>query len=298
MVPIAFISAFTTLDNLKKLLPFLKPILKQEAIRTVLEAYLPQILLVLFLAFLPKFLLFLSKAEGIPSQSHASIKKDPNSLVDLLATSLLNNATYFLTFVALKFFIGYGLELSRLFPLIIFHIKRKYLCKSEADVKAAWLPRDLGYGTRVPGDTLIITFVLCYSVIAPLILPFGVLYFGLGWLVLRNQALKVNIPSYESYGRMWPHIQIRLIASLILYQVTMFGYFGVKKFYHAPFLIPLPIMSLVFSFFRSKKFYHFFQHTALEVAAHELKEIPYMEQVYRAFIPPSLSSGKIDDEAP
>ncbi|XP_009377479.2 CSC1-like protein ERD4 [Pyrus x bretschneideri] len=327
MVPIAFISAFTTLDNLKKLLPFLKPILKQEAIRTVLEAYLPQIALLLFLAFLPKFLLFLSKAEGIPSQSHAvratsgkyfyfiifnvflgvtvggtlfstlkTIEKDPNSLVDLLATSLPANSTYFLTFVALKFFVGYGLELSRLVPLIIFHIKRKYFCKSEDEVKAAWLPRGLGYGTRVPSDMLMITIVLCYSVIAPLILPFGVLYFGLGWLVLRNQALKVYIPSYESYGRMWPHIQVRLIASLILYQVTMFGYFGVKKFYYAPFLLPLPVVSLLFSFICSKKFYHFFQHTALEVAAHELKVIPNMEQVYRAFIPPSLSSKKLDDD--
>ncbi|KAM1032781.1 hypothetical protein ACFX13_037170 [Malus domestica] len=327
MIPIAAISAFTTLDNLKKLLPFLKPILKQEAITTVLEAYLPQIALIVFLALLPKFLLFLSKAEGIPSQSHAiraasgkyfyftifnvflgitvggtlfstfkTIEKDPNSLVDILASSLPSNATYFLTFVALKFFVGYGLELSRLVPLIIFHIKRKYLCKTEAEVKAAWLPSDLGYGTRVPNDLLVITIVLCYSVIAPLILPFGVLYFGLGWLILRNQALKVYIPAYESYGRMWPHMQIRIIASLILYQVTMFGYFGVKRFYYAPFLIPLPIMSLIFSFICSKKFYRFFQHTALEVAAHELKEIPNMEQVYRAFIPPSLSSEKIDDD--
>ncbi|CAN6546060.1 unnamed protein product [Malus baccata var. baccata] len=327
MIPIAAISAFTTLDNLKKLLPFLKPILKQDAIKTVLEAYLPQIALIVFLALLPKFLLFLSKAEGIPSQSHAirassgkyfyftifnvflgitvggtlfntfkTIEKDPNSLVSILASSLPSNATYFLTFVALKFFVGYGLELSRLVPLIIFHIKRKYLCKTEAEVKAAWLPSDLGYGTRVPNDLLVITIVLCYSVIAPLILPFGVLYFGLGWLILRNQALKVYIPAYESYGRMWPHMQIRIIASLILYQVTMFGYFGVKKFYYAPFLIPLPIMSLIFSFICSKKFYRFFQHTALEVAAHELKEIPNMEQVYRAFIPPSLSSEKIDDD--
>ncbi|CAN6689463.1 unnamed protein product [Malus baccata var. baccata] len=327
MVPIAAISAFTTLENLKKLLPFLKPILKQKAIRTVLEAYLPQIALILFLAFLPKFLLFLSKTEGIPSLSHAvrassgkyfyftvfnvfigvtvggtlfstfkTIEKDPNSIVDLLATSLPANATYFLTFVALKFFVGYGLELFRLVPLIIFHIKRKYLCKTEAEVKAAWFPSDLGYGTRVPGDMLIITIVLCYSVIAPLILPFGVLYFGLGWLVLRNQALKVYVPSYESYGRMWPHIQVRLIASLILYQVTMFGYFGVKKFVYAPFLLPLPIMSLLYIFICSKKFYHFFQHTALEVAAHELKEIPNMEQVYRAFIPPSLSSEKLNHD--
>ncbi|PQP93676.1 CSC1-like protein ERD4 [Prunus yedoensis var. nudiflora] len=45
-----------------------------------------------------------------------------------------------------------------------------------------------------------------------------------------------------------------------------------------------------------KKFYRAFQDTALEVAAHELKEIPNMEQIYRAYIPPSLGSEKIDDD--
>ncbi|XLU34786.1 hypothetical protein S245_070852, partial [Arachis hypogaea] len=102
--------------------------------------------------------------------------------------SLPGNATFFLTYVALKFFVGYGLELSRLVPLILFHLKKKYLCKTDAEVKEAWAPRDLGYGTRVPSDMLIVTIVFCYSVIAPLIVPFGALYFGLGWLILRNQV--------------------------------------------------------------------------------------------------------------
>lgn len=133
MIPIGLISAFTTLDNLKKLLPFLKSVVNIAAIKTVLEAYLPQIALLVFLAMLGKVLLFLSKAEGIPSLSHAvraasgkyfyfivlnvfigvtvggtlfstfkDIQKDPNSLVSLLANSLPGNATFFLTFVALK----------------------------------------------------------------------------------------------------------------------------------------------------------------------------------------------------
>lgn len=133
MVPIGFVSAVTTLANLKKILPFIKPIVNIVAIKTVLEAYLPQIALIIFLALLPKFLLFLSKEEGIPSESHAQraasgkyfyfsvfnvfigftvggtlfdsfkdIEKDPNSIVDILATSLPANATFFLTFVALK----------------------------------------------------------------------------------------------------------------------------------------------------------------------------------------------------
>ncbi|XP_050287838.1 CSC1-like protein ERD4 [Quercus robur] len=327
MIPIGFISALTTLGNLKKYLPFLKPIVDIAAIKTVLEAYLPQLALIIFLALLPKFLYSLSKAEGIPSESHVvraaagkyfyfivlnvfigvtvggtlfttfkSIKKDPDSIPDLLAAGLPLNATFFLTFVALRFFVGYGLELSRIVPLIIFHLKRKYLCKTEAEVKEAWYPGDLRYGTRFPGDMLIVTIVLCYSVIAPIIIPFGVVYFGLGWLILRNQALKVYVPAYESYGKMWPHMHKRILAALIIYQLTMLGYFGVKQFIYAPLILPAVILSLIFGYVCSKKFYRSFCDTALEVACRDLKEIPHMEQVFRSYIQPSLSSDKIEDD--
>ncbi|WCJ33500.1 Early-responsive to dehydration stress protein (ERD4) [Euphorbia peplus] len=327
MIPIGLISALTTLDNLKKIIPFIKPVVDIVAIKTVLEAYLPQIALIVFLAMLPSLLLFLSKLEGIPSGSHVvraasgkyfyftvlnvfigvtiggtlfttfkTIEDDPNSIVTMLANGLPGNATFFLTFVALKFFVGYGLALSRVVPLIIFHIKRKYLCKTDAELKAAWAPSDLGYATRIPNDMLIVTITLCYSVIAPLILPFGVIYFGLGWLVLRNQALKVFVPSFESYGRMWPHIHSRFIASLLLFQVTMSGFLGVKKFVYAPILIPLPIISLLFAYICSKKFYRAFSNPALEVAAHELKEVPNMEAIFKSFVPPSLNSEKVFDE--
>ncbi|KAF7803929.1 CSC1-like protein ERD4 [Senna tora] len=327
MIPITFVSAFTTLKNLVKILPFIKPIVRIHVLKTVLEAYLPQIALLIFLALLPSFLYFLSKLEGIPTQSHAvratsgkyfyftvlnvfigvtiggtlfgtfkEIESEPNQIVALLASSLPDNATFFLTFVALRFFVGYGLELSRIVPLIIYHLKRKYACKSEVELKEAWFPGDLAYGTRIPGDMLIVTIVLCYAVIAPLIIPFGVLYFGLAWLVLRNQALKVYVPSYESYGRMWPHMHNRILASLLLYQVTMFGYFGVQKFIYTPLLIPLPIISLVFGFVCAKKFYPAFHRPALEVSAHHLKEVPNMELIFRAFVPPSLSYDKSDDD--
>ncbi|KAG1348174.1 putative CSC1-like protein ERD4 [Cocos nucifera] len=134
MIPISFISAITTLENLRKLLPFLKVIVDREAIKTVLEAYLPQLALIIFLALLPTFLMFLSKAEGIPSEGHAvraasgkyfyfvifnvflgvtvggalfaSLKiiiDRPGQIVQMLGTSLPGNATFFLTFVALKY---------------------------------------------------------------------------------------------------------------------------------------------------------------------------------------------------
>lgn len=326
MIPIAFVSAITTLENLQKTLPFLKPIVEIGFIKTILESYLPQIALIVFLAMLPKFLMFLSKSEGIPSQSHAvratsgkyfyfsvlnvfigvtlagslfqnlkALEKKPNSIITVLATSLPKNATFFLTYVALKFFVGYGLELSRIIPLIIFHLKKKYLCKTEAEVKEAWYPGDLSYATRVPSDMLILTITFCYSVIAPLILVFGVIYFGLGWLILRNQALKVYVPAYESYGRMWPHIHTRILAALFLFQLVMFGYLGVKLFVWATLLVPLIFISLLFGYVCRQKFYKGFEHTALEVACRELKTRPDLEEVFKAYIPHSLSTHKGDD---
>ncbi|CAN6824668.1 unnamed protein product [Brassica oleracea] len=326
MIPIAFVSAITTLGNLQKALPFIKPIAEIAFIRTILQSYLPQIALIVFLAMLPKFLMFLSKSEGIPSQSHAiraasgkyfyfsvlnvfigvtlagslfdnlkALEKKPNSIITVLASSLPKNATFFLTYVALKFFVGYGLELSRIIPLIIFHLKKKYLCKTEAEVKEAWYPGDLSYATRVPSDMLILTITFCYSVIAPLILVFGVIYFGLGWLILRNQALKVYVPSYESYGRMWPHIHTRILAALFLFQLVMFGYLGIKLFVWTILLVPLIFISLIFGYVCRQKFYKGFEHTALEVACRELKQRPDLEEVFRAYIPHSLSTHKGDD---
>ena len=88
----------------------------------------------------------------------------------------------------------------------------------------------------------------------------------------------------------------RILAALIIYQLTMFGYFGVKKFIYVPLLLPAIILSLIFGYVSTKKFYRFFRDTALEVACRDLKEIPNMEQVFRSYIPPSLSSDKIEDD--
>lgn len=109
------------------------------------------------------------------------------------------------------------------------------------------------------------------------------------------QALKVYVPSYESYGRMWPHIHTRILAALFLFQVVMFGYLGVKLFVWATLLVPLIVISLIFGYVCRRKFYLGFQHTALEVACRELKQSPDHEEIFRSFIPHSLSTHKPED---
>lgn len=192
-----------------------------------MQAYLPQLALLLFLALLPKIMLILSQAEGFACQSQVvrsasakyfyfiifnvflgvtifgavfsninSVKVliDQSNLsatkvVQLLGSKLPPVASYYITYVALKFFIGYGLELSRLIPLLIFTLKRKFKCKTERELKEAWAPGAFTYHKSIASDLLILTISLCYAVIAPLILPFAFVYYALGWLIMRNQVI-------------------------------------------------------------------------------------------------------------
>ena len=133
MIPIAFVSAIISLDNLKLKLPFLAPLVDIPAVNAVLQAFLPQIVLIIFILILPWALLKISTLEGILSKSHrdraaagkffyfnvfniflgvtlagslfASLKgivDRPKSIVALLSESLPGQANFFISFVALR----------------------------------------------------------------------------------------------------------------------------------------------------------------------------------------------------
>lgn len=87
----------------------------------------------------------------------------------------------------------------------------------------------------------------------------------------------------------------RIIAALIIYQITMFGFMALKEFYFAPILILLVPISLIFAFVTKNRFYKAFAVTPLEVAVGELKEMPNMEAIYAAYIPKCLKPEKLED---
>ena len=53
---------------------------------------------------------------------------------------------------------------------------------------------------------LIFLMSISYSVLAPLVIPFAVLYFGFGYVTWMNQLLFVYVPKWEGHGQMWPII--------------------------------------------------------------------------------------------
>ncbi|KAG0605251.1 hypothetical protein M758_9G043300 [Ceratodon purpureus] len=328
MIPIALISSLTTLDNLVKILPFLKIIVNYPPINTVLQAFLPQLALIVFMSLLPSLLMAFSRMEGIPSKSHLvraasgkyfyfivfnvflgvtlfgtifsslagfkellnSSKFSISSVVTLFGSKLPPVAAYFITYVALQFFVGYGLELSRVIPLVVYHLKKRFLCKTEKELEEAWAPGPFTYETLVPADILILMISMAYSVIAPIILLFAILYYAIGYVVLRNQALNVYVPDFESGGRMWPHIHARIVVALFIGQITMMGYFGIKKFPYAVLVLILPLFTIFFASMCKMNYYPSFQVTSLAIASEDCKESPPLRKVVEAYTPECLLS--------
>lgn len=61
-------------------------------------------------------------------------------------------------------------------------------------------PGGFHYGRFLAEHTLIFVYVMCYSCLAPLILPVGFAFFAGSYIVYKRQLLFVYEPEYETGG--------------------------------------------------------------------------------------------------
>jgi len=110
---------------------------------------------------------------------------------------------------------------------------------------------------------------MLYSVVQPLIVIFGAIYFGVGYVVYKYKLLfggfnapcflmlseadfsrKVFYKPYESQGQAWPITFIRLIWSVVIFLLFMTGIFTLRKsFVLSSLLLPLLLGTLAWSWY-------------------------------------------------
>ncbi|KAI0759198.1 hypothetical protein BD413DRAFT_617979 [Trametes elegans] len=74
----------------------------------------------------------------------------------------------------------------------------------------------------------------------PLVVVFGALYFGIGYVVYKYNLLFVLYKPYELSEQAWPITFIRLIWGVVVFQIFMIGLFLLKKAYIiSTIMIPL-----------------------------------------------------------
>ncbi|KAM0882119.1 hypothetical protein ACQ4PT_032564 [Festuca glaucescens] len=280
LIPVAFIQSLSVLEQLQQNLPFLNGLLTKPYMIQLVTGHLPSVILQIFLYSVAQIMMLFSTLEGPTSHSERKrsacckvlyfmiwnlffvnvvsgtvIKQlnffsSPKDIPIQLARVVPGQATFLITYVLTSGWASLSSELMQLFCLI-WNFIRKYILRMKEDTE--FVP-SFPYHTEVPKVLLFGLLGFTCSVLAPLILPFLLMYFFLGYVVYRNQLLNVYRTRYDTGGLYWPIAHNTVIFSLVLTQIICLGVFGLKVSpVAAGFTIPLIILTLLFNQYCRKR---------------------------------------------
>nr|GMD73004.1 CSC1-like protein At4g02900 [Ipomoea batatas] len=279
MIPIALVQSMASIEGIEKVLPFLKPLIELDFIKSVVQGFLPGIALKIFLAILPTILMIMSKIEGFTSisslerisaakyhlfilvnvflgsiiagaafeQLKTFLDQSPTEIPKTVGVAIPIRATFFITYIMVDGWAGIAAEVLRLVPLIMFHVKNAFLVKTDRDREQAMDPGSISFSICEPRIQLYFLLGLVYSVVTPILLPFIIVFFAFAYMVFRHQIINVYDQKYESGAAFWPDVHRRITIGLIISQLLLMGLMSTKDAAQStPVILVLPVLTIWF----------------------------------------------------
>ena len=158
--------------------------------------------------------------------------------------------------------------------------------RADRDKSLTYGPRTPRYGFELGHVLLIYLLSLTFSVVAPLLLPFSVVWFVFAWVQWRHNLCYVYQRKYESGGLMWTYIFSRICVCLVIMQLFTFCVLAFKGAYVQGFLLVAFMPALTIKFHRSctRRFGRGVENVPLELASRAPRgRVPPL-----VYIPPPL----------
>jgi len=156
------------------------------------------------------------------------------------------------------------LQLLNLGVIIPSAVMRLFVTRTPRDFAELNAPPMINYGVVYPQAILIFVMTLLYSVVQPLIVIFGAIYFGVAYVVYKYKLLFVFYKPYESQGQAWPITFTRLILGVVMFLVFMTGIFALKKaFFVSSLVSPLIIGTILWAWYIVKIYTPLSEHVSL-----------------------------------
>ncbi|KAM3323587.1 CSC1-like protein isoform X1 [Capsicum chacoense] len=324
VLPVTAVQGIAKYDRLKKWFPPAMAVDLIPGLRSVVTGYLPSAILNGFIYIVPFAMIGLARLAGYISQSKKDINacnlvfyflvgnvfflsllsgslldqigesfSHPKDIPNRLASAVSAQADFFVTYILTNGLAGFSLEILQ--PGLLLWDALKSHTWDRGKKKRPYV-YSLPYYRIVPFVALCMLIGIVYAVVSPLLLPFLVGYFLLGYAVFINQIEDVYITTYETCGLYWPYVHHYIIVAIILMQVTMIGLFGLKAKPSASFsVIPLMVVTILFNEYCKMRFLPTFNHVSIQDAKNndELdKKDGLMEENVRkaldAYSPPCL----------
>ncbi|KAI8329750.1 hypothetical protein BC941DRAFT_384371 [Chlamydoabsidia padenii] len=258
--PVVFVQSISSLDSLSKILPFLSVVNNLgPTVVGIIQGILPAVALAILISLVPIIFAMLSKLEGIPQKSFVDLSvlhkyfffqfvdvvlvstiaggilqtlpqlvENPTSIINILAENLPKASTFFITFVMLQATNSTGQAILQLVPYIMSFVTPIFSTTPRDIYKQKTQLPGISIGTLIPSHSVIFVLGIEYSTIAPLILPFVVLFFCLNYFVYLYQFLYVYEMEYETGGRAFPRAIRHVYIGMFTWQLTMIGLFAVR----------------------------------------------------------------------
>ncbi|TYH18841.1 hypothetical protein ES288_A05G305700v1 [Gossypium darwinii] len=226
-VPVTAVQGIAKFEKLKKWFPPAMAIEFIPGLSSVVTGYLPSAVLKGFIYIVPFAMLGMAKLGGSISKSKEEIKacnmvfyfllgnvfflslisgslldeigeyvSHPKNLPSHLAALVSSQADFFMTYILTEGLSGLSLEVLQPGLLIWDFIKSRTYCRGKE--KDLYL-YSLQYFRVIPIVSLSILIGIVYAVIAPLLLPFLIVYFFLGYAVYINQIQDVYETVYDTW---------------------------------------------------------------------------------------------------
>ncbi|KAI6026538.1 hypothetical protein BKA83DRAFT_4244721 [Pisolithus microcarpus] len=252
ILPITALASLLSYKEIKKVMPWLGQLIDtNDKIRAIVQNSLPSVAIVTLNALLPFILEGLTYTQGYKARSmieYSLLRKyflfllvnvvfifllastywqlvrdlanSPAKIPEKLAEALQKGRAkhFFLSYVILQGFGIMPLQLLNLGVIIPRMVLRVFDTRTPRDFAELNAPPMINYGVVYPQAILIFVITILYSVVQPLIVIFGAIYFGVGYLVYKYKLLFVFFKPYESQGQAWPNYLFFMIGILTLRQ--------------------------------------------------------------------------------
>lgn len=161
------------------------------------------------------------------------IANHPSDTFTLLGETLPRVSGFFCDFIIIRAFSTTSMELIRLPAYVIDAFRHMCGVRGKTSVpfglRSYCNPGCFYYSNAYAQDLLVLTLIMTYACISPLVLIPGMIFFGYAHLIYRHQLLYIYVPVFESGASFFPRVFRRIIFALFTAQATMIGMFILKN---------------------------------------------------------------------
>ncbi|TXG62795.1 hypothetical protein EZV62_009789 [Acer yangbiense] len=280
MIPIAVVQSMENLEEIKKLLPKLAPVIEKLThmglVKQIVQLLIPGITLKIARELLRIIIEMICKMEGCISHSSferrsaerffwfyvgniflgnvltgtiIQLHRSPFRTLKVIGSFVPLKAKFFMSTIMVDIWAEVAVDILNLVKLLKFRLNPRVKYGDEAVD-----PAHLLFSASEPQVQYYLLLGLVYAVITPLILPFVIFIFLCSYLVYSHQVINFYDKQYESGAVFWPTVHRHIIYSVVISEVLLMLMLSIQGEKLTPLLIPLPFLTLGFLKYSNNKF--------------------------------------------